>query len=243
MTVAELANAPSGSYVVDAFATREDLPCPPCPPRVNCTPCRPPIWRITDALDASSPKLVVGDETNRLASGGRYRLRVQVVGRGLAITAILDRLAAPPSGFGDACDACLQHRIEWGILPGLAPSTTYGLAPCRAFSRSVTGVETPTSCSATAACEPSIGWQRIVPYLSSTDVTGALARSPIVFGRDVRAVDGAMFRIAIDGKEILLGPDCDGQAGCPAAPAGVMELAATLRAAQIVTTDDRCQAP
>ncbi len=179
-----------------------------------------------------------------LASGARYRLRLDTT-NGRQLTALLARLAPPPHGnASDDCDVCVSHRVEWGQTPVLGPWTTYTLTPCRTFSRALAGVVKPTSCSATLACAPNLGRVQIENYLRSTDVTGALAHAPSIFGRDVRAADGAMFRIAVDGKEILLGPPCEkDQAGCTPAPDGVTEFAALLRRVSLVTTDEHCQSP
>jgi hypothetical protein len=177
-----------------------------------------------------------------VAPGARYRLRVEPTVKGaVRIVAVVERLAKPPGAAVsyDVCDDCLSHRVEWGQAARRGPTTVFAVEPCRGFAVRAVGHAVPGGCTAHLACSPELAG-KIESVLGYSDVKAALARAPVVFGRDVRAVDGTFLRIAVDGKELFVGPDCDGEPNCWPAPAGVSQLASELTHAHVVTDDDGC---
>ncbi|HEY8088639.1 MAG TPA: hypothetical protein VIF09_12360 [Polyangiaceae bacterium] len=93
------------------------------------------------------------------------------------------------------------------------------------------------------ACHPGLSPTQIELALLSPDIKAALARAPIVFGHDVHALDASLVRIAVDGKEIFVGPGCAGDPACLPVPAGVTQLAVQLAYPRVVTDDPACGLP
>jgi hypothetical protein len=63
----------------------------------------------------------------------------------------------------------------------------------------------------------------VTAALRHPDVQAALARAPVVYGRDQRAIGSQVDHIEIDGKVIEVGDDCDGTSPCEI-PGGIHEL-------------------
>jgi hypothetical protein len=239
---------PPGTYLVEASVIASGTHCPPCPPRVMCSPCPPTLWYLADTNDPGAARVRLDDQPPSLTSGARYRLRVEALPspvKGVVrLAAVLARVARAPGGgaTSDACDDCLSHRVEWGQTGGLAPTTLFAAEPCRGFARRTLGSAQRGVCTAHLACSPGLAG-KLETFLAYSDVKAALARAPVVFGRDVRASDGTLLRIAVDGKELFFGPACDGAASCETSSGGVAQLASELSRAHVVTDDDACGAP
>jgi hypothetical protein len=252
LRVADLLAQPMapGVYVVDAYAVAHGGHCPPCPPHVVCSPCPPTMWSLADALDAGTPEMWLSQQPPPVSAGARYRLRVEVTESSnpmnwFRIMTVIARLADSARGltWDDGCDLCLSHRIEWGEVGAHGPVTTYAVEPCRGLTVKTEGIARPHECSAHLVCGPTLSAQSLKRILSYSDLTAAFARAPTVFGRDTRGEDPPMLRIALDGKEILLGPACEGAAGCVLPPGGVAELAKELTRTPVWTDDPDCGVP
>jgi hypothetical protein len=77
----------------------------------------------------------------------------------------------------------------------------------------------------------SLGTTDITGALANSDVQAALKAAPILYGRDLRPVDGTVFRITVGGsKTIDVGTPCSTLQGCAAIPRGVAALVELLRA-------------
>jgi hypothetical protein len=79
-------------------------------------------------------------------------------------------------------------------------------------------------------CTSSVSAREINVALEQPDVRAAVAVAPILFGRDPRAFDGAVFRITIGAAVVEIGTACDGAAGCKEIPQTVAALGIRLRA-------------
>ena len=235
-----------GSHIVEAYLVARGGSCPPCPRNVVCSPCPPATWLLSDMPDLRAPALPLTEQPSRVTDGVRYRLRVESAASSsptgaVRVVAVLARLTDPPGGAGDydGCDACMSHRLEWGSAPGAGPTTTYALEPCRGVTVTRSGGAKPAACTAHLACSP-----LLLPYLESRmadhDLKAALARAPVVFGRDLRGRDPTMMRIAIDGREIFVGPPCGNDTGCVAPTAGVAQLVSDLSHSVVLTEDPVC---
>ena len=89
----------------------------------------------------------------------------------------------------------------------------------------------PLRCEAQVACSaPSgVSVESVVRALAHADVTAAFAQAPILYGRDMRPVDGQVLVLTRAGKNVTVGADCAGGTGCQAIPAGIKALEQLLR--------------
>ena len=250
--VADLLAQPvrAGIYLVDAYVVAHGGACPPCPPHALCSPCPPTTWSLADELEARAPGMWLDQQPPPVSAGGRYRLRVQATEspnhkNSFQVAAVITRLASPARGLSwdDGCDACLSHRIEWGWTGGHGPVRSYAVEPCKALTVNTVGLAQPRACTAHLACGPTLSAESLNRILTYSDLAAAFARAPAVLGRDLRGTDEPMLRITLDGKELLVGPDCQGAAGCASPPAGLAELANALNRAPVWTDDPACGVP
>src|SRR6185503_21222544 len=107
---------------------------------------------------------------------------------------------APPDGSDDC--GCVADAITWGNDGGrVAYVDRSTLSPCDTFShqRDPAGTDPPTlMCSQDlGTCTSTVSAREINVALDQPDVRAALAAAPILFGRDTRPVDGAVFRITV----------------------------------------------
>jgi hypothetical protein len=239
-----------GIYLVDAYVVAHGGHCPPCPRRVVCSPCPPTMWSLADGVDAGAPEMWLSQQPPPVSAGARYRLRVEAIvasnpKSSFRIVAVITRLANPARGmtWDDGCDTCLSHGIEWGPIGGHGPATSYAVEPCKGLIVKTVGIPRSRECTAHLACGPTLSAESLKGILIYSDLKAAFARAPAVFGRDMGGTDQPMLRIALDGKEILIGPACEGALGCVSPPAGVAELAKELTRAPVWTDDPDCGVP
>lgn len=157
-------------------------------------------------------------------------------------------LDAPPAdsfadtgGDGGDCAACLPARVDWELNGGMAAwYDKSALLPCNTYQRQ--RFTNPTSTTPTQSCtstvrqcaggdvdaSDSITLGEVTRALAHPDVQAALAKAPVLYGRDTRPVDGVVLRITTGGKQIEVGDDCAGASGCTEVPAGVKALVALL---------------
>ncbi len=137
-------------------------------------------------------------------------------------------------GDAGAC-ACFTQTLTWGPNGGLvAWQDQSSISPCRTYTheRRYYIEERPdVTCSRDVRdCATSLAGTRLDALLLNHDVQAAFARAPVLYGRDLRPVDGTVFRISFGGsKTIDVGAACAPQAGCRAIPAGVQSLVDLLR--------------
>jgi hypothetical protein len=130
---------------------------------------------------------------------------------------------APPQA--EAC-GCVDVDIAWWVDTGLYPPTLEGhITPCNAFSYGPAG--TPKCRTRLDDCSQVFTITRLSAALAKADVRQALARSPVLYGRDLRGKGGQVDHLEIDGKVIELGAECDATAPCPI-PHDLTELARLL---------------
>jgi hypothetical protein len=134
----------------------------------------------------------------------------------------------------DDC-GCVVDAIVWGNDGGrVAYVDRSTLSPCDTFShqRDPLSTDPPTlMCSqGLGTCTSTVSAREINVALEQPDVRAALAAAPILFGRDTRPVDGAIFRITIGAAVIEIGAPCNGGAGCKEIPQTVAALGIRLRA-------------
>jgi hypothetical protein len=140
--------------------------------------------------------------------------------------------AGPPS----IC-ACLSAELAWGPNGGLVAyqdrSTIY---PCKTYTheRTTFRVDEPSTTGCKAELPPcgvdALGIGDVNAALANKDVQAALKAAPVLYGRDLRPVDGTVFRISLGGKTIDVGSPCSAARDCRAIPAGVAALVEVLRA-------------
>lgn len=149
---------------------------------------------------------------------------------------------------------CVGSDLEWGYVGGDVlgrhpPSSRITACdefsgPFPAESQQVCANQLP-ACGAEAEVDPEI----VREAIADDDVQAALAQAPVLFGLDLRPVDGPIFQILIDGQQILVGEACGDEPECAPTPAGVQALVEALRAtsAQQATAEmcpyDPCTLP
>jgi hypothetical protein len=152
------------------------------------------------------------------------------------------KIGCPPrdGGAPDGQATCdFSARYSYGPIGGnslyvhrseLAPGNkyTHTRSPLRSSGM-------PLSCS---PAMPPCGAQDIITAydvevhdLLHPDVRAALAEpQPLLYGHDTRPVDGTVFEFKrADGRGVLVGNPCNGQADCRPIPAGVAQLTKRLR--------------
>jgi hypothetical protein len=135
---------------------------------------------------------------------------------------------------------CVVREFSWTHDGGfVAFQDRQTLTPCTRFSitrETRRGSSADAKCGNDVAGDAKVTVADVNAALASDDMKAALAAAPVLFGRDSRPVDGSVFRIEIDGTTIDIGGDCNGEAGCPAIPAGV---AAARQVLEALTTQQR----
>ena len=135
-----------------------------------------------------------------------------------------------------ACADCFASVVSWGADGGNARFVDRStLQICRAYrrDRSSGGADAGVGCvTELAACNAApIAIGDVERALANPDVTAALSGSVPLYGSDPRPVDGAVFAITVNGKQLLIGDDCGAAGtGCVAVPAGVGALVTLLKA-------------
>lgn len=125
------------------------------------------------------------------------------------------------SGEDEACD-CLAVDIRWWRAGGLVgPSRQASIEPCAAFGYQVLGDEDKRCSSTLEGCGDALGIDDIHAALADPDVQVALAQAPVVYGRDLRPLDGHVDHIEVDGKVIEVGDECNGESPDCQLPLGV----------------------
>jgi hypothetical protein len=135
-------------------------------------------------------------------------------------------------GTGSTC-GCLAETLTWGPNGGLvAYQDQSSITPCRTYTheRHHRIDDRPdVSCTRDVTdCATSLAGTRLDALLQP-DVLAEFARGPVLYGRDLRPVDGSVFRISWGGKYVEVGAPCGTQVGCKAVPAGIQSLVDLLR--------------
>lgn len=169
--------------------------------------------------------------------------------------------AAPPSALpaegpvpDPACASCLSAPVRWGWVGGNAGQRDRSVAePCRVYRRTRTfslraGGQPPVSCSTRMSCDSAgTGAGQLQKLVSHPDVQKALTSPMTVYGCDMRAVDGALYGVEIDGgRSFGVGGECQGcspPAGkCVSPPAAVKDLVVFLKSLdEKMLADDPCK--
>jgi hypothetical protein len=93
--------------------------------------------------------------------------------------------------------------------------------------------QTPTRCEQPLVCSAPSGVtaESVSRALANADVTAAFGRAPVLYGRDMRPVDGTVLVVTQASKSVTVGTDCGvpGSGACQPIPAGVAALAQLLR--------------
>ncbi len=130
---------------------------------------------------------------------------------------------------------CVVEAIVWGNDGGrVAYVDRSTLSPCDTFShqRDPAGTDPPTLMCAQdlGTCTSTVSAREINVALQQPDVRAAVAAAPILFGRDMRVTDGAVFRVTVGAAVVEIGAPCNGAAGCREIPQTVAALGIRLRA-------------
>ncbi|XXX78328.1 hypothetical protein WMF30_06115 [Sorangium sp. So ce134] len=128
----------------------------------------------------------------------------------------------------------MAETIRWGANGGFrATEETSALSPCRAFSfdrRELRGGKPLLTCSQElGGCEEAVSAGDVADALDHPDVVAALAAAPVLYGRDTRPVDGAVFRIQVGDAVVDVGDECGEAPDCVPVPDGVAALVDALR--------------
>jgi hypothetical protein len=139
-----------------------------------------------------------------------------------------------PIGDAGSGTDCVVREVSWTYDGGfVAFHDRQTLTPCRHFSlvrATQKGPSADAQCANDVAIDAMVKVADVNAALASEDIKAARADAPVLYGRDTRPVDGSVFRIEIDGATIDIGGDCNGEAGCPAIPAGVAAARQVLEA-------------
>jgi hypothetical protein len=134
-----------------------------------------------------------------------------------------------PSGPAPADEVsctCVHSSIAWwrdgGLVPVVRKSRIEACAEFRNYEETAPGEPSEECGSTLSGCEDSLGIDDVNEALRHPDVQDALERAPILFGGDLRPLDGQIDHIEIDGKVVEVGVACDDPA-C-AIPEGVARL-------------------
>jgi hypothetical protein len=129
--------------------------------------------------------------------------------------------------------------LTWGDDGGRIATRDFSVLDCVTYRHVRENFSTPSApplrCEQQLACSaPSgVSAESVTSALTNADVRAAFARAPVLYGRDMRPVDGQVFMITQAGKVVTVGTDCSvpGTGGaCEAIPAGVSALVRLLRA-------------
>lgn len=124
---------------------------------------------------------------------------------------------------------CASTALSWGRNGGLvAWQDASSLTPCRTYRRTRTQYRSDlpdVTCTTELPCTSGVvGPEQIQRLLANADVQAALKAAPVLYGRDMRPVDGTVFRIDVGGRIIDIGLTCTSSPSCRAIPAGVEAL-------------------
>jgi hypothetical protein len=143
-----------------------------------------------------------------------------------------------PAELTKSCTPCISAgAVEWRAAAGPEGASRSAMLGCRTYQH----VLDPTDAlrlpceHPLPACDARVGITvaQLEHALAHPELSRALARAPVVFGKAPRLSDGRRFRLTIDGKTIDVGDDCDepqGNAGCAPIPSGVRAVVLLLAA-------------
>lgn len=147
---------------------------------------------------------------------------------------------------GGACSTCIAETLRWELEGGfVAYQSANEVQPCRTYehTRTPNGGGTPTSCTNLVPCDgDGVTLAALNAALAHEDVVAAFAAAPVLYGRDQRPVDGALFQITQGGETVSIGSPCTGggPGGCVDIPPGVAalrELLTTLEGERLAEED------
>jgi len=127
---------------------------------------------------------------------------------------------------------CLTTEVAWshqgGTVAGGAESTLAGCGRYAVHARDVRDAE--SRCEASLAACASPGWADVRAAVAHPDVVAALGKQDVVYGFDLRRIDGFSLLIRIGGGSFVVGEPCakDRDPECNPIPPGVAELARLL---------------
>lgn len=147
---------------------------------------------------------------------------------------------------GGECGTCIAETLRWELEGGfVAYQSASEVQPCRTYehTRTPNGGGASTSCTNLVPCDgdgATIG--ALNAALAHDDVVAAFAAAPVLYGRDQRPVDGALFQITQGGATVSVGAPCagGGPGGCVDIPPGVAalrELLTTLQGERLAEED------
>ena len=135
---------------------------------------------------------------------------------------------------GTVCvDRCVGDTLTWGRIGGFTPyDVVYTVSPCNTQAVQIESFSAVDSdalrCERVApGCDADdrITLPMVLDQLAAVAATNAFEFGN-VFGLDSRPVDGQVFSIVFEGRELLIGDPCaEGSTNCTNPPAVVLELA------------------
>lgn len=138
---------------------------------------------------------------------------------------------------GAPCVTCLEQPVSWRFDGGLvAYHIESEISACRTYRHTqrpaADGGPAQECVQDLRECSSGdqLGAYGVAAAIAQPGVEEALSRAPLIYGRDLRAVDGALFVVTVGEREIALGAACAGASRCTDPPADVRALADTLQA-------------
>jgi hypothetical protein len=130
-------------------------------------------------------------------------------------------------------DSCVARELSWTRDGGFVAFHDRQTLTCRHFSlvrETQKGPPAEAHCENDVAADAQVNVPELNGALASDDFNAALAKAPVLFGRDSRPVDGSVFRVEIGGATIDIGDECSAEPGCTPIPAGVAAVRQVLEA-------------
>src|SRR6185503_15065230 len=103
---------------------------------------------------------------------------------------------AGTAGTGGTCNACVTPALLWGNDGGRVATRDSSVVDCAVYRHVRENFSSPSSpplrCEKMLACSGASGvsMESVVRALAHADVTAAFAQAPVLYGRDMRPVDG-----------------------------------------------------
>jgi hypothetical protein len=125
--------------------------------------------------------------------------------------------------------------LLWGNDGGRIATRDSSVLDCATYRHVRENFSSPSSpplrCEAQLACSAAgVSVESVVRALAHTDVTAAFSAAPVLYGRDMRPVDGQVLVLTRGGKAVTVGSECGaGTGACTPIPAGVRALAELVR--------------
>ena len=118
------------------------------------------------------------------------------------------------TGGGGTCSACVAPALSWGNDGGRVAYRDSSFLDCATYRHVREDFSSPSGpplrCEVQLACSAASGIsvESVARALAHADVTAAFAQAPVLYGQDMRPVDGQVFVLTRAGRSVTVGTDC-----------------------------------